>query len=228
MANAINGGLGPDRGCSQVLMTPQKNLAPPVPVNCATNHQPRGRQSAVDKKWGRDPVKQTATILAKPAGGGEEGNFPSGSQTASPPNKKPQFPQNRELRIAPVLLGPQVSGWPVSREPIRPSHRQVFWLLDQSTPGAFPGRSNPPVAFSRFRPQLQRRDHDGFAPSSLFPYGTCKFFYTTPFGPGCQGQPPGSATGARANTKAFKSTPRAWATGGHLAWRRNQTRGSDR
>ena len=203
---------------------PQKNLAPPVPVDRATDHQPQGRQSAVDKKRGQTPVKETAAILAKPAGVGEGGNFPSGSQTAWPPNKKPQFPYSRELRIAPVLLGPQVGGRPVSRGPVRPSYRQVFWLLDQSTPGAFPGRLSTPVAFSRFRPQLQRRDRDGFAPSSLFPYGTCKLLHTIPFGPGCQGESVGSVANARPNTKAFKSTPRAWATGGHLARRRNQTR----
>jgi hypothetical protein len=63
-----------------------------VPVDRATNHQPQGRQSAVDKKWGRNPVKQTAVILAKPAGVGEGENFPSASRTAWPPNKKPQFP----------------------------------------------------------------------------------------------------------------------------------------
>ncbi len=194
----------------------------------ASNHQPQGRQSAVDKKWGQNPVKETAVKLAKPAGAGDGENFPSASRTAWPPNKKPQFPYARELRSAPVLLGPQVSGRPVSRGPIRPSYRQVFWLLDQSTPGAFPGSASTPVAFSRFRPQLQRRDRDGFSPSSLFPYGTCKFFYSIPFGPGRQGQSPGSVANARANTKAFKSTPSAWATGGHLAWRRNQTRGSDR
>jgi hypothetical protein len=149
-------------------------------------------------------------------------------ETALPPNKKPQFPYSRELRIAPVLLGPQAGGRPVSREPVRPSYRQVFWLLDHPTPGAFPGPQSTPVAFSRFRPQLQRRDRDGFSPSSLFPYGTCKFFYTMLFGPGCQGHSPGSITGARANTKAFNSAPRARATGAHLAWRRNQTRGSPR
>ena len=190
----------------------------------ATDHRRRGRQGAVDKKRGQNPVKETAVMLAKPAGIGAGENSPSGSRTAWPPNKKPQFPESRELRIAPVLLGPQVSGRPVSREPIRPSYRQVFWLLDQSTPGAFPGCSSTPVAFSRFRPQLQRRDRDGFAPSSLFPYGTCKFFYFIPVGPECQGESPGLGV----NTKAFTSTPRAWATGAHLAWRRNQTRGSDR
>ncbi len=207
-------------------MTPKKNLAPPGPVDRATNHQPQGRQSAVDKKWGRDPVKKTAAMLAKPEGRGEI--FPPAAGLPSPQIKKPQFPYRRELRIAPVLLGPHVGGRPVSREPIRPSYRQVFWLLDQSTPGAFPGSASTPVAFSRFRPQLQRRDRDGFAPSSLFPYGTCKFVYIIPFDPGRQGQSPGAVTGARANTKAFTSTPRAWATGGHLAWRRNQTRGSER
>ena len=73
-------------------MTPKKNLAPLMPVDRATNHQYQGRQSAVDKKRGRDPVKETAVMFATPVGAGEGENFPSGSQTAVPPNKKPQFP----------------------------------------------------------------------------------------------------------------------------------------
>ncbi len=73
-------------------MTSKKNLAPLVPVDRATNHQNQGRQSAVDKKRGQNPVKETAAMPAKPAGVGEGENFPSGRQTAWPPNKKPQFP----------------------------------------------------------------------------------------------------------------------------------------
>ena len=145
----------------------------------------------MDKKRGQNPGKETAARVARPAGGGGGRIFPLPGKLPGPPIKNPQFPLSRELRIAPVLLGPQAGGRPVSREPVRPSYRQVFWLLDQSTPGAFPGCSSTPVAFSRFRPQLQRRDRDGFAPSSLFPYGTCKFFYIMPFGPGSQGESPG-------------------------------------
>jgi hypothetical protein len=151
--------------CHQSCGEDQKNLAPLGPVDRATNHQPQGRQSAVDKKRGQSPGKDTAARFTKPPGG-----------TAWPQNKKPQFPYARELRIAPVLLGPQVGSRPVSREPVRPSHRQVFWLLDHSTPGAFPGSASTPVALSRFRPQLQRRDRDGFAPSSLSPMGPVSSF----------------------------------------------------
>jgi hypothetical protein len=179
-----------------------------VRVDRATNHQPQGRQSAVDKKRGQNPVKKTATMLAKPAGAGEGENFPSGSQTALPPNKKPQFPYSRELRIAPVLLGPQAGGRPVSREPVRPSYRQVFWLLDQSTPGAFPGSASTPVAFSRFRPQLQRRDRDGFSPSSLFPDGTCKQLLSIPFHPGCQAESPGPGRRPRRLRPPLVTEPR--------------------
>jgi hypothetical protein len=167
-------------------------------------------------------MKETAVILAKPAGVGEGENVSPNNQTAWPPNKKPQFPYSRELRIAPVLLGPQVSGRPVSRGPVRPSYRQVFWLLDQSTPGAFPGRLSTPVAFSRFRPQLQRRDRDGFAPSSLFPYGTCKFIYAIPFGPGCQGESPGLGRTRRRLSQPPKPGPR----GG--IWPGGETRCGDR
>ena len=120
------------------------------------------------------------------------------------------------------MLGSQVSGRPVSREPVRPSYRQVFWLLDQSTPGAFPGPASTPVAFSRFRPQLQRRDH-GFAPSSLFPYGTCKFFHFMPVGPGCQGESLGSSWARK--HKGIHVHPQGLGHGGAFGLRRNQKRG---
>ena len=90
--SVLNGGLGPGQSFSQAVMTPKKILASLGPVDRATNHQPQGRQGAVDKKRGQNPVKETAAMLAKPAGVGEGENFPSGSQTAWPPNKKPQFP----------------------------------------------------------------------------------------------------------------------------------------
>jgi hypothetical protein len=63
---------------------PKKNLAPLGPVDRATNHQPQGCQSAVDKKRGRDPVKETAVILAKPAGVGEGIIFPLGAGLPAP------------------------------------------------------------------------------------------------------------------------------------------------
>jgi hypothetical protein len=69
---------------------PKKILASPGLVDRATNHQPQGRQGAVDKKRGQNPVKETAVMPS--LGLGEEGNFPSGSVAALPPNKKPQFP----------------------------------------------------------------------------------------------------------------------------------------
>ncbi len=68
----------------------------------------------------------------------------------SPENQKSSIPF-RELRIAPVLLGPQAGGGAVNRNPqTAPSHRQVFWLLDLSTAGAFPGFT--PVAVAGFVP----------------------------------------------------------------------------
>jgi hypothetical protein len=69
---------------------PKKILASPVPVDRATDHRHQGRQGAVDKKWGQNPVKETADMPSIGIGAGE--NFPSGSRTAWPPNKKPQFP----------------------------------------------------------------------------------------------------------------------------------------
>lgn len=51
--------------------------------------------------------------------------------------------------------------------------RQVFWLLDHATHRTFPfcfhfSQRNKNSGIRSFRPQLQRRDRDGFAPSSLF------------------------------------------------------------
>lgn len=43
---------------------------------------------------------------------------------------------------------------------------QVFWLPDQSTHRAFPSMILSGIC--GFRPRLQRRDRDGFTPSSLF------------------------------------------------------------
>ena len=106
---------------------------------------------------------------------------------------------------------------PCHASPVRPSYRQVFWLLDQPTPGAFPGHPSPqwlqPVS-SPITAAGPRRF------CTVFPL-TCKCFYSIPFRPGSQGKSP-----LRPNTKVLTSTPRAWATGAHLAWRRNQTLGS--
>ena len=93
---------------------------------------------------------------------------------------------------------------PCHAGPVRPSYRQVFWLLDQSTPGAFPGHPSPqwlqPVS-SPITAAGPRRF------CTVFPL-TCKCFYSIPFRPG------GSREIApRPNTKALTSTPRAWATG---------------
>jgi hypothetical protein len=102
----------PGQSFSQPLMT-TKNLAPLVPVDRATNHQPQGRQSAVDKKWGQNPVKETVAMLAKPAGGGEGENFPSGNRTALPPNKKTPIPLNQGIEDCTRLA------WSSSRRPAR-------------------------------------------------------------------------------------------------------------
>ena len=79
--------------------------------------------------------------------------------------KKTPILPHRRIDDCTRLLGPQEDGRPVRRGSAASHYRQVFWLLDHPTSGAFPGPS--PVASCRFRPQLQRRDRDGFAPSSL-------------------------------------------------------------
>ena len=52
------------------------------------------------------------------------------------------------------------------RRPLGTTPGQVFWLPDQSTNRAFP--SFVLSGGCGVRPRLQRRDRDGFAPSSLF------------------------------------------------------------
>jgi hypothetical protein len=53
----------------------KKILASLAPVDRATDHQHQGRQGAVDKKRGQNPVKKTAARLAKPAGTRAGGEF---------------------------------------------------------------------------------------------------------------------------------------------------------
>ena len=52
----------------------KKILAAPVLVPGAANHHNRGRQGAVDKKRGQNPVKETASIPANRTGTVEEKN----------------------------------------------------------------------------------------------------------------------------------------------------------
>ena len=52
------------RGEGAKAAAAKKILAAPVSVHGATHHRNRGRQGAVDKKRGRNPVKETASIPA--------------------------------------------------------------------------------------------------------------------------------------------------------------------
>ena len=70
---------------------PKKILAPPVLVHGATHHRNRGRQGAVDKKRGRNPVKQTASSLATGQGRVRR-KLPPAGLSFPLRNKKPQFP----------------------------------------------------------------------------------------------------------------------------------------
>lgn len=150
----------------------------------ATNHQPQGRQSAVDKKWGQNPVKETADRLAKPAG---KGDFPSGSRTAWPPNKKPQFPYSRELRSAPVLLGPQAGGRPVSREPVRPSYRQVSGSWINLLPAPSQGLHQPQWPSAGFVPNYSGGTATVFHRLPSSPMGPVSFSILFFLAPGVKG-----------------------------------------
>ncbi|MGO9578454.1 MAG: hypothetical protein ACLP2P_03475 [Desulfobaccales bacterium] len=55
-------------------MAEEKILAAPVLVYGAANHRNRGRQGAVDKKRGQNPVKETASMPATRPGTVEEKN----------------------------------------------------------------------------------------------------------------------------------------------------------
>ena len=164
--------------------------------------QDQGHQGARDKKWGKNPLAK------KPDGSASTQPGPEGQAGRSNAikNKKPQFPLCGELRIAPVSLGPQVGGRGVSRA--YPSSLQAGILaLGSAYSRRLPGDSLPPVACSRFRSQSQRRDRDGFAPSSLLTHRTYKYLVFIPFCPGCQGKSPGFGGRQRCSGPPPKTGP---------------------
>ena len=55
-------------GEKTVVAPAKKILAPPVPMRRPANHRNQGRQGAVDKKRGQNPVKETASIPANRPG----------------------------------------------------------------------------------------------------------------------------------------------------------------
>jgi hypothetical protein len=132
----------------------KKILAPPVLVHGATHHRNRGRQGAVDKKRGRNPVKETA----------------SARRTVLPPQKI-KNPNSLEGGIEDCTR----LAWSPSRRPARVTRALSVHPTGRSSGSwinLLPAPSRGilhPSGFSRFRPQLQRRDRDGFAPSSLIP-----------------------------------------------------------
>ena len=114
-------------------VTPKKNPGDPESGEVVARHRTpdQGRQGARDKK--RDKLPSDKGL--KPAGCRRRGGV-------TPPKTKIPNSLIRELRIAPVLLGPQVGGR-ACRAPLRPAYRQVFWLLARPTPGAFPEALTP-------------------------------------------------------------------------------------
>jgi hypothetical protein len=88
--------------------------------------------------------------------------------------------------LHPSCLVLKSAAGPCHAGPVRPAYRQVFWLLDRSTPGAFPGHPSPqwlqPVS-SPITAAGPRRF------CTVFPL-TCKFFDSIPFPPGSQGPAP--------------------------------------
>ncbi len=138
-------------------------------------------------------------------------------------NKKPQFPAVEGIEDCTRLT------WSSSRRPGRVTRSPSVHLTGRSSgswidllPAPSRGLRFTPVAFSRFRPQLQRRDRDGFAPSSLLTDRTCKCLYSIPFRPGSQGKSPGSARTRR----CCRPPPGPGPPGPHLACSRNQSLGS--
>jgi len=77
-------------------------------------------------------------------------------------NKKSPRPR-QTLRIAPAS-----SSSPVPQPSREQDHfsGQVFWLMVRPTPRAFPS-VEPDSGVGGFRPHSQRRDREGFTPSSL-------------------------------------------------------------
>jgi hypothetical protein len=148
--------------------------------------QDQGRQGARDKKRGKNPLEKGRVNPRAPKqtrGGG-------GPEQPLPKNKKTSIPVIAGIEDCTRLT------WSSSRRPGRVSRPSV--QLTGRSSGSWivllpaPSRGfAPSVAYSRFRPQLQRRDRDGFTPSSLLTDRTYKCFLFIPFSPGCQGKSPG-------------------------------------
>jgi len=81
--------------------------------------------------------------------------------------KKNLNPPGGELRIAPCFLGPQFQNFAAPAKISVPfsGRSSGFRINRRPAPSQSCCRS---VASCRLRPRLQRRDRDGFAPSSLF------------------------------------------------------------
>ena len=84
------------------------------------------------------------------------------------PNKKSPRPR-QTLRIAPATYPRQ---FPSPRGNLNQLSRQVFWLMAHPTPRAFPS-PKADSGIHGFRPHLQRRDREGFPPSSLTQESQC-------------------------------------------------------
>ena len=83
-------------------------------------------------------------------------------------NKKSPRPR-QTLRIAPATHPRQ---FPSPRGNVGQLSWQVFWLMVHPTPRAFPS-AEADSGIHGFRPHLQRRDREGFAPSSLTQESQC-------------------------------------------------------
>jgi hypothetical protein len=139
-------------------------------VHGATHHRNRGRQGAVDKKRGRNPVKETASVPANRPGTVAAKNPPGQPDCLFPPMKI-KNPNSLKGGIEDCTR----LAWSSSRRPARVTRAlsvQPTGRYSGSWIDLLPAPSRGilhPSGFSRFRPQLQRRDRDGFAPSSLIP-----------------------------------------------------------
>lgn len=145
----------------------------------------------MDKKRGKNPVKKdhvNSREAGQARGGGEISVW---QPNCLYPKQKTSIPLTWELRIAPVLLGPQVGGRAVSREP-RPSILQAGLLaLGSSYSRRLPGAFNNPSGLQPVSSPITAAGPRRFR--TVFPFnpvGPVKYLLSIPFYPGCEGKSP--------------------------------------
>jgi hypothetical protein len=207
---------------------PGKKSWRPRPRGCRhaniDHHRDQGRQGARDKKRGKNPLKKDQVTLYE--------NKPVGRASVPADLRRPDLPPQEKI---PNPLNPGIEdctrlAWSSRRRPGRVARTLSIHLTGRSSGSWIVLLPAPSRDLSSQWPSAGFvPNHSGGTATALhrlpfYPRGTCKLLHFYPVYLRVSRE----IAGARPNTKVFRSTPRAWATGAHLAWSRNQTRGSAR